>query len=158
MVLKNFSPHFIFPNLMSPLNRPQKTTPKRPLKCWNLSIGSKVTFMASLEAIQPQKGGIYPFWCHHWIGLEKLAQKDLSNVEICPLVQKLHFWPLWGHTASKKWKIMSWTTLYDHGHGAWQFSAISGEGERMSRNSDLDHIVHLKSIKLGTVLLRSIGT
>ena len=145
--------------------------------------------MASLEAIQPQKVKNQVLWYHHRIGLEKLPQNDPSNVEICPVVQKLHFDLLeviesqqtvestqfdvtielalknypkktpqmlksvqWfksyifglfrGHTASKKWKIKFRRSLYGQGDGAWQFSGLSGEGERMSRNSDLDHIVY----------------
>ena len=44
-----------FPDIILPLDWPQKTTPKWHLKHWNPSIGSKVTFLTSLEAMEPQK-------------------------------------------------------------------------------------------------------
>ena len=96
----------------SPLDWPWKTTPKRPLMCLNLSIGSKVTersFSMSADVYSDFTIGSalknYPkrtlhmlesvhwfqsygevffhvSWCvqwpHHWIGLEKLPQKDPS--------------------------------------------------------------------------------
>ena len=42
-----------------------------------------------------EKWRIFLILYQHWIGLKKLPHNDPSSTEIRPLVQKLHFWPLW---------------------------------------------------------------
>ena len=140
---------------MSALNWPWKTTPKWPLKCWNPSSGSKVTFLVSLDAIQPQKGE------KNWsFGLLEIDW-DLKNYpKMTPQMLKSVQWfksyifgLFRGHTASKKWKIKFRRTLYGQGDGAWQFSGISGQGELMSRNSDFAPIVFCWNILIKALLV-----
>ena len=142
------------PNIMSALNWSSKSTPKRPLKCWNPSSGSKVTILASLEVMEAQQSMDST---QYYVSIE-LASKNYPKMtpQMLKSVQwfKSYIFGLFrGHTASKKWKIKFRRSLYGQGDGAWQFSGISGKGGWMSRNSDLDHIVSKEyDVKFGKTL------
>ena len=147
------------PNIMSALNWPSKSTPKRPLKCWNPSSGSKVTILASLEVMEAQQSmDSTQYYVSIELALKNYPKKTPQMLKSVQWFKSYIFGLFRGHTASKKWKIKFRRTVYGQGDGAWQFSGISGQGELMSRNSDFAPIVsHWSCLICGPTLLETLA-